>query len=430
MIRKTFFSFFLILVFLTASAQQQSRRFIQSLDSLREACETSVSSDTTTSEISPYYYRLLGPATYYSSATRSALSLKAPAPGDPVDNLNSAIDQQLLLAYASAPKAIHHYDAQFLSERLPGEVTDSRREALAKEVTQTLQNTVVDTPIDNLAGDVGDIGLNVVKPNFWKTSGAFSMQFTQNYFSENWYKGGNNNGTMLASLTLQANYDDQRHVTWENKLEMRLGFVSTTSDSCHTFLTNNDKLNLHSKLGIKATKSWYYSMTAEGNTQFMPGYKTNDRRTYSDFLAPLDVYVSIGMDFKPTLKNGNTFSVALLPLSYKFRYITIPDESAHKACGMVGKDFRQDFGSKIELNSKVKLAKDFTWKCRSYCFTSHEYVEAELENTFSYALSKYISTELYTLWRFDDNRPREFYDSTLGYFQFKEYFTLGLKYSF
>ena len=97
---------------------------------------------------------------------------------------------------------------------------------------------------------------------------------------------------------------------------------------------------------------------------------------------------------------------------------------------MVGKDFQQDFGSKIELQSSVKLAKDFTWKCRFYYFTSYQYGEGELENDFSYQLSKYISTELYTLWRFDDNRSRDYWDRNLGYFQFKEFFTLGLNYSF
>ena len=103
-----------------------------------------------------------------------------------------------------------------------------------------------------------------------KRTGSFALQFQQNYFSDNWYKGGNNNQTMLATILLQANYDDTKRVTWENRLDMRLGFVTTTSDSCHTFLTNNDKLNLQSKVGIKTTKNWYYTVSAEANTNLIP----------------------------------------------------------------------------------------------------------------------------------------------------------------
>ena len=235
---------------------------------------------------------------------------------------------------------------------------------------------------------------------------------------------------MLANLVLEANYNDQKKVQWDNKLDLRLGFMTTTSDSCHSYLTNNDKIYLFSKLGIKATKSWYYTLSMEANTQFMPGYRSNDRRMYSNFLAPLDVYASLGIDFKPALKNGNTLSLALLPFSYKFRYIGTENENIHRNYGMIDLDFKKDYGSRLEFNSKINLAKNFTWKSRLYIFTSYKYVESEIENSLSFAFNKYLSTEVYTLWRFDDSRSRQYYDSTLGYFQFKEYFTFGLSYNF
>ena len=97
---------------------------------------------------------------------------------------------------------------------------------------------------------------------------------------------------------------------------------------------------------------------------------------------------------------------------------------------MRGKDFQQDFGSKVEVNTKLTIVKNLTWKSRFYFFTTHEYVESEFENTFSFQFNKYISCDVYTIWRFDDNRNKRYYDSTLGYFQFKEYFKLGLNYGF
>ena len=97
---------------------------------------------------------------------------------------------------------------------------------------------------------------------------------------------------------------------------------------------------------------------------------------------------------------------------------------------MPDEDYTHDIGSKIEMNCKLKLAKDFYWKSRLYYFTAYDYAEGEFENSFQYNFSKYISAEVYTLWRFDDNRDKKYYDEHLGYFQFKEYFTLGLTYAF
>ena len=154
---------------------------------------------------------------------------------------------------------------------------------------------------------------------------------------------------MLTTLTLKANYNDQKRINWENTLEMSLGFVTTTNDTCHNYLTNNDRLRLWSKLGVKAQKNWSYTTTFEATTQFLPSYRSNDRKTYADFMAPLDMYLSVGMDFRPSFKNGNTLSIALLPLSYKMRYIGSSDETIHNATNMRNRDKREDFGAKFEL---------------------------------------------------------------------------------
>lgn len=373
--------------------------------------------------VTPSLYRLIGPSTYYDEVTHSILRLEHTATEEPID---TAIYGKLMKMYLEHPSAVQYYKRQYSNEELIGGDSNDSNAELRDAITEQLPD------VDDVAGVSDDINIDITikKPNFWKRSGSFALQFQQNYFSDNWYKGGNNNQTMLATILLQANYDDTKRVTWENRLDMRLGFVTTTSDSCHTFLTNNDKLNLQSKIGIKTTKNWYYTVSAEANTQFMPGYKSNNRLKFSDFMAPLDVYVSTGMDFKPSFKNGNTLSIAILPFSFKWRYIDTNNQNIHKVYNMVGKRHTEDYGSRLELNCKVKICKNFTWKCRSYYFTSYKYSEAELENTLSFSFSKYISSEVYTLWRFDDNRGPNFYDDNIGYFQFKEYMTLGLKYDF
>lgn len=412
----------LLALSMQTQAQEHGRsvvdRYVDSLRAAYNQKDFKLGKEVT---ISPFYYQMFFPQTYYSTVTRSVLALDSTA--------QTPMNLQLLRLYANQPSMVQHYDAQFKDEVLL-ESSKTPTGQSSEDAKKELQTAISSTSKDKVGEDDIDIGLQVVRPNFWKTSGSFSLKFTQNYFSENWYQGGNNNGTMLATINLSAIYNDTKKITWENKLDVRLGFITTHSDTCHTFLTNNDKIQLNSKLGLKAAKNWNYTISGEAKTQMMPGYRSNNRLKFSDFLSPLDVSVSTGMDYKPKLKNNNTLSLAILPLSYKMRFINSHDENIHKVNKFENRRMTQDYGSRIEFNCKFTIVKNFTWKCRSYCFTSFEYVEAEMENIFSYELSKYITTDVFTLWRFDDNRPLKYYDDNLGYFQFKEYFTLGLKYNF
>ena len=391
--------------------------------------------------LSPYMYRMLGQGMYYSSSVKNNFNIDWDAPAEDEttsediayrEELNKSVDKMLAKAYVTSPDKFTHYDAQYMSENVEADMV---AEAKADQLQGIFGSSESIDDVADIFDDV-NVDLEVTKPNFWKTSGKFSLQFTQNYLSQNWYKGGNNNVTNLTSLFLSANYNDQKLIQWDNSLDLRLGFMSAPSDTCHSFLTNNDKINLNSKVGVKATKSsWFYTFSMQAYTQFLPGYKSNDRRKYSAFLAPLDVTASIGMDYKPKLKKeGCSLSMALLPLSYKLRYIGVDDENIYSAYNMIedGENLtaKHDFGSRLEFNSNFKLLDNLTWKCRLYYYTTYEYVESEMENVFSYSFSKYFSTELYTLWRFDDNRNPKFKDSSLGYFQFKEYFTIGLTYAF
>lgn len=426
------FSFVLLFgLLINANAQDNEavQSFEQSLNGLRNNIFNG-NRKNSSKTISPYYYRLIDPEVYSASAIKGMMTLED-LEGDKRDQINHFIDKSLVGLYLKKPSAVAYSDLNINQEQSVPVVKEDEPIVLPVEkVDDILNNELEVKQAKDIDDNIVDIGLKVEKPNFWKFTGQASLQFTQNYFSDNWYKGGNNNQNLLASLILQANYDDQKRLSWENKLEMRLGFMTTPSDTCHKFLTSNDKLNLYSKLGLKAKKAWFYTATAEANTQFMPGYRSNNRLKFSNFLAPFDVYFSIGMDFKPSLKNGNTFSLALLPFSYKMRWLNDKDDNIHRVYNMVDEDITHDFGSKLEMNCKFQIAKDFFWKSRLYCYSAYDYVEAEWENSFTYAFSKYINAEVFTLWRFDDNRDRKYYDEHLGYFQFKEYFTLGLTYAF
>ncbi|MCR5313479.1 MAG: DUF3078 domain-containing protein [Bacteroidaceae bacterium] len=400
-----------------------------------ESLSTSDESDVT---LSPYLFKLIGQGMYYSSAVKNSLDIdwdedsEFESESEAMqyrDEINRSVDDLLASVYTTSPAHFSHYDTQLEGESLIDQPQEAK--PASEQLEDIFDNSSIIHDVTEVVGPL-DVDLQVTKPNFWKTTGRFSLQFTQNYMSENWYKGGDNNGTMLSQLFLSANYNDQKRIQWDNSLDLRLGFVTTSSDSCHNFLTNNDKINLNSKFGVKASKSsWYYTFSMQAYTQFLPGYKSNDRKEYSNFLAPLDVNASIGMDYKPKLKNpDNSLSLALLPLSYKLRYIGSDDENIHSAYSMIDESVTHDFGSRLEYTHSFKLLSNLSWRCRLYYYTTYEYVEMEMENAFSFSFNKYLTADFYTLWRFDDNRNPKYKDDNLGYFQFKEYLTLGLSYSF
>lgn len=404
--------------------------------------------DTSNVAFSPYMYKVSEPSTYYSNSLRNEFRIDWQSQQTDADrnlassngmvyrsSLNSMIDKALVGAYISNPNNFQHYDAEFENVEVLGETEIKTK---TEDVDRILNSINGLTDVTSVISDSVPVEIVPEKPNFWKRQGKFTTQFTQSYLSQNWYKGGNNNVTLLSTFFYECNYNDTKKVQWDNKLDLRLGFVSTPSDDYHKFMTNNDKIYLASKLGVKATKAWFYTVQGEINSQFMPGYRSNNQQTFSKFLAPLDIFMSVGMDFKPTLKKG-TLSVALLPLSYKYRLINSDDNewTIHKTYNMKKHDddtfrnFQHDFGSKVEANYKLEIVKNLTWRSRFYYYTTYKYVESEWENAFSFQFNKYFSTEVNALWRFDDNRdPKTKEGHKLGYFQFKEYFTFGLAYNF
>ena len=241
---------------------------------------------------------------------------------------------------------------------------------------------------------------------------------------------------MLSSLTLEANYNNKSKLKWDNKLEMKLGFQTSRSDTVNKFKANEDLIRLTSKLGLQASKHWYYTIQLLAYTQFTRGLKPNDKRTYSDFMSPFNLNVGLGMDYKMEWFNKKlTGTVNISPLAVNYRYVDrtifMNGENVQWFPSRHGVEADHhsltDLGSQFIIDFTWKMAENISWKSRMYGFTSYKRVEYEWENTFSFQFNKYISSKLFIHPRFDDNRQR---DDHHGYWMFKEYLSIGFNYSF
>jgi len=247
--------------------------------------------------------------------------------------------------------------------------------------------------------------------------------------SDNWYKGGENNYAAVGSITMEANYDNKSKFKWDNKLEMKLGFQTSPSDTVHRLKANEDLLRYTGKIGLQAANRWYYTLQLLAYTQFTRGFRANNENTFSDFMSPFNLSVGLGMDYKVEWFNKKlTGTVNMSPLAINYRYV----DRANLAGSFGVKLDRHthsltDFGSQLTASLQWKLNENVQWKSRIYGFTSYHRTELEWENTFSLRVSKYITANLFLFPRFDDANN---WDDNLGYWQFKEYSSLGFSYTF
>ena len=287
-----------------------------------------------------------------------------------------------------------------------------------------LVEKVPETPVEPTTVPVE---VMIKRPNFWTFNGDYALQFLQNYVSGNWYRGGESNYSALASLVMQANYNNKQKLKWENRLELKYGLQSSRSDSLHSFKSTEDLIRLTSKLGLQATKRWYYTVQIIGNTQFSRSYRSNDPKVYSAFAAPLNINLSIGMDYSVDWMNhrlkGNFH---LAPLAYNMKYTRMLELT--RRLGMEdGRHFLHDFGSEFTVDLEWKMMESLTWKTRLYGYSTYKRTELEWENTFTFRFNRYISSRVFIYPRFDDGVRR---DDHYAFWQLKEFASIGFQYSF
>ena len=384
----------------------------------------------------PLYFRLFMPLVLYGSAVSEAITpeneekeerdnlLPLENIDDGYDNtLSRMIDEALVRIYLEHPELVKMTEEELMN--VPGIIP------ITEDMVAGI--SIVDTKASGrLPSADNSPDLVRSKPRYWKTFGNFQGKYTQSYYSDNWYKGGESNHSILGQINLEADYA-KNHTTFDNKLELKLGYYNTSqAQGKTTFRTNEDLIRFTSKFGLRAFENWYYSAQFQGYTQFAPVWDTKvPTKLKSKFMAPAYGNVSIGMDYKPKFKKkGITLSVLLSPFSYNLKYSAV--DSIATSFGIeAGKQVKHSFGSRFDGNLKWTFLDDFTWTNKTQFYTTYESTEINFENTIDYRLSKYLSLQFFCHWRYDDSvkRKKDKDGKLMGYGQFKEFLTLNFNYA-
>lgn len=398
----------------------------------------------------PLYMRLVPPLTLYKSPVTNALRSTddlsvtpsdedaAQLPWDKDLALMDALDKVLLAAYIDDPMRVRRTEEQLMGTK------GVDKEALSKATGTTKMNVAVDGTVEKITAAAPSTEMVVKRPNFWSTKGSMSNQWSESYLSENWYQGGISNLNILSLITFDANYNDKQKVTWNNRLEAKVGFYmnnyyKSAEEGRSQIQSNTDLLRLTSTLNLKAIKNWNYAVQFQGYTQMMNQWNGTgeDQVLKSCFMSPTYASFSVGMNYSYGFKNkkGNV-SVFVGPITYNCRYVNntyvmdhsnyIPKEMRKGESEAVFHHYYDDFGSKLEVNMSYQLAKNLSYSGRFFYYTTMKYVQTEWESTFTLKASKYLSTKLYLHPRFDDSRAK---NDKWGYAMFKELLSVGFDYT-
>ena len=253
--RVLFFVSLIILSSAVVNAQSSEavvRYFNSRLDALVDASRVPADTDFSSDDgerTDPTYFRMFAPTVLYESTIKQGFSKGFDIPQKYTDSdiemyehRKMMIDRLMLNVYKLRPDVVGMTEADMRREVTPTELEKKQRALIEEKKDKPLAIP------DNVQGN---LETKVVKPNYWRTSGSFSFSFTQNYFSGNWAQGGDNNKTLITNLKLHLNYNDKKKISFENTFEAKLGFVTVSGDTLHSYKTNNDMLRLDSKFGYK-----------------------------------------------------------------------------------------------------------------------------------------------------------------------------------
>ena len=336
------------------------------------------------------------------------------------DTATSLADRVMMQMYLKHPEKV--------APRIKQNINDNREVTENKNFDKHNNHSQIPVPFPVDIEDVpveDPVSFVITKPHFWTFSGDYSMQFMQNYISPNWYKSGNSTYSMLGAVALQYNYNNKQRLKWDNKLELKLSFLTTDADTVNSFKTTEDLIRYTTQLSLQAHKNWYYATQLIASTQFTRGLKNNDATIYSDFMSPFNLNISLGMNYNVKAhKNKLTGDILLAPISYKMTYVDRLNLSTRFGLDE-GKRMRNDLGPLINAALVWKPLDNFKWQTRLYAFSTFKYMQMEWENTLTFQFNRYISTNLFIYPRFDDSEEK----TTDTYWQLKEYLSVGFAYS-
>lgn len=274
-------------------------------------------------------------------------------------------------------------------------------------------------------------------PSNWEKGGQTAFNFSQISLS-NWSSGGQNSVSFSSYFNVFLNYEtpDER-VSWNNTLDLGYGLINQEHRKT---MKSDDKIDFSSQFNRKASNNWSYSSLLNFRSQFAPGYKSpGDTLKISNFLAPANIGISIGMDHK----FDENISFYMSPVAGKVILVRDEELSAKGSFGVEpGATIRYEFGGFFRVNFKATLMENIKVNSKLEFFSNYldkpKNFDVNSDTRINMQINQYISANLVIQMLYDENSSIRIdsdgdgeLDTTIGpRLQLKQVFGLGLSYRF
>ncbi|MDI3527203.1 MAG: hypothetical protein PWR03_1386 [Tenuifilum sp.] len=272
----------------------------------------------------------------------------------------------------------------------------------------------------------------------WKKGIALGINVNQTSLT-NWAAGGQSSFALNSVFSGFINYKSP-NASWVNTIDLGYGILS--QEDVKYIKKTDDKIDVLSKFGRKASKNFYYAALLNFKTQFSTGYNyPNDstRTKISNFFAPAYLVGAVGMDYKP----NDYLSAFYAPLTGKVTFVTDTMLSNAGAFGVEkGKQIKNEFGGYLRIvfsknDFKTEWLKNLTLTTKLDLFSNYlenpQNIVVNWETLVIMKVNQYINVNLNTQLIYDDKvkiakdtNHDGIIDSNGPRVQFKEIFGVGI----
>lgn len=266
---------------------------------------------------------------------------------------------------------------------------------------------------------------------YWLHKFNGGIQFSQAFISKNWYQGGNDYLALLINFywDVALNQAYYPNLLFNNTISYKLGLNSTKQDKYHNYSISEDLLQWNLNFGLKARKKWYYSLMAQFKTQILNNYPADSETRTAAFLSPSDLNVGLGMTYTTAnRKNTLKFKAALSPVSYNLKTCIDPKVDPTQFNIKAGHKTHSEIGSSAELTLDWKITSNIGYRSRMFVFSDYRNYAHDWENTLSFAINRFLSTQVYWHLRYDTSSDASL--TTWRHWMLKEILSFGFAYTF
>lgn len=261
----------------------------------------------------------------------------------------------------------------------------------------------------------------------WDTKGNISFLFNQSAFS-NWIAGGENNFSGNLGLNYDFNYK-RDNINWDNKIIASYGLVRTKNADFAK--KTDDRLELNSLFGKKASGNWFYSGVVNFKTQLTEGYNYGTdangkeiRTSYTNIFSPAYLTFGPGMLWK----KSDNLKVNIAPATSRIVFVdkdrTLPNAAYFGV--EEGKSLRYELGFYTSAYYKFNIMENVSFENTLNLYSNYlekpQNVDIDYQLNVVMKINKYLSTNVAFQAVYDDN--------AFSGFQIRQVFGVGVNIGF